>query len=165
MTDRQKLIAEIKKKLQSQEISDYHYMTDKVKELRHFVMYVHSRLETSIDVRIMEHIEKGLTRPITYETERAVLWNNLVTILDEMDFSKKVKIARKYNRISGKLEGKLLAVNDIRVYFSHPSSYTNKLIGYEDEGKYLEAMEKLEQAMDAMNDLIKSEHPEWYPKG
>lgn len=161
MNDIQNKIDVIKAKLSSQEDGDFSYMTEEVRELRHYVMYTHGALESSMDVRIGQYLIKDIPSTITNDKERHGFYWKLKILVDEMDFAKKVKVLEKYEFLPKDLISKLWAVNQIRVYFSHPSSHLEKLKSYEDEGEYLKILEKLDGAMSAMNELILSEHPEW----
>ena len=146
----QEKIDEIKSKLQGAEDTDFAYMSTPVKELRHYVLYVHSSLERSLEIRIGRHIVAHLNP--TKEEKQKVYWN-MKDVLEEIDYAKKIKIAQKQGVIPSEMVSKLFAVNNIRVPFAHPSSYQEKLREYRDEAKELEAYEILNAAYHAMDNL------------
>jgi len=154
----------IKSNLQDAEDTDFQYMSEPVKDLRHYVLYIHSSLEASLEIRIINHIKKQLPFTPQHTQEKVNFAHNMRVILNEMDFSKKIKIAQNQGSIPVNIVGKLHAVNDIRVYFSHPTTYMNKLIEYKDDNKELEAYEILDVAHQAMNGLILKENPQWIKK-
>jgi hypothetical protein len=161
MNDTQRKINEFKRKLSLQEDGDFQYMDEDVRELRHYVMYIHGALESAMDTRIGQYLIKDIPSTKINNEERYGFHWKLKFLLDEMDFSKKVKVLEKYEFLTKELISKLWAVNQIRVYFSHPSSHLRKLKTYEDEVEYLKVLDTLDEAMTAMNELILSEHPEW----
>lgn len=155
--DIQKEIDRIKTKLSYSEDTDTKYMTESVRELRHCVMYVHSAIESALDVRIGQYLLKDIKT--TKDETHAFHWI-LHTLTDEVDFYKKVKVLQSWNFIPD-LHSQLMAVNNYRIKFSHPSSYQDELRSYRDEKEELKILLILEKAFDSLNSLILSEHPEW----
>lgn len=160
MADIQEEINRIKTKLSYAEDTDPQYMTEPVRELRHCVMYAHSAIESALDVRIGQYLTKDIAG-ISKEEMQAFHWK-LHTLTDEMDFYKKVKVLQSWDFIPD-LHGKLMAVNNIRVEFSHPSSHQDKLRSYRQDEEKLKILQVLETAHDGLNALIISERPEWQP--
>lgn len=151
-------ISRIKKTLSLAEDTDPKYMTPAVRDLRHHVMYTHSAIESAMDTRLGQYLTSHMTAT---RGEFQDFDLKLRDVTDEMDFYKKVKVLQSWGYIP-KLHDKLMAVNNYRIKFAHPSSYQDDLKNYRKEEEALKVYKALESALNELNALIASEHPEWY---
>ena len=93
----------IKARLGYAEDTDHKYMSLPVRELRHCVMYVHSALESAMDLRIGQYLTNHM-KSTRGEFQDFNLKMRDVT--NEMDFAKKAKILHAWGFIPN-LYGKL----------------------------------------------------------
>lgn len=147
---KKKRIEEIQQNLNEAEKTDYIYMTAPVKQLRHHVLYLHTTFEASIDKLIIDHIlEDANLTPQTVQ-KKINIRHHIRMVLNELDFSKKLKIIQKQKPSLKTLAGKLMAVNDIRVHFAHSTTYRAQLMSYQVEKNLLHAYETLNSALEAL---------------
>lgn len=151
----EKQIANLKARIQISEDTDTAYLVDELKELRHYVLYVHLRLESSIEIllatKLMSPIDKGSDL-----AERALWLYHMNTLFKEIDFARKAKVAFKLKAISKNLKSKAFQVNDIRKWFAHPKEYHNEIQELRDEQKYVNALKKLVGALEELDKLFSS---------
>lgn len=150
MIEPKQRIKEIQIKLSQSEKADYIYVTKSVQQLRHHVLYLHTTFEASIDKIIIKHILKDANLTAQTPQKKASINHNIRMVLNEVDFSKKLRIVQKQKSLSKKLISKLYSVNDIRVYFAHPTTFRVNLISYQNEKSLLNAYEVLNSALDAL---------------
>ncbi len=152
-------LSTIQKKLKVAEDTDFIYLTKPVQKLRHSVLYLHTSIEASVDKRIIDHIQK-ITNLTAQDTQKKVdLSYNLRQILNEIDFSRKLKIVTEQKSLSKEVIKKLYAVNDLRVHFAHPTSYRAKLISYQRADNLLKAYVTLDSALEALKEAGIEDRP------
>lgn len=150
MTTAKIRIKEIQANLNEAEATDFKYLNESVQQLRHHVLYLHTTFEASIDKIIIKIILKDANLTPQSTQKKVNLSHNMRILLNEMDFAKKIKVIKKHKALPIKVIKNLLAVNQIRVYFAHPTSYRSKLLLYQEEDKLLRAYEELSKALDSL---------------
>ena len=146
-------IAAINRTIDSWEDTDPYYMHDQVRKLRHRVMYVHTRCESSVGTLLGRYVFAPANGTIE-KTTRQIMFTRFDFVVSEADFARKVTLAHELNLIDGKLKSKLMAVNSLRIIFSHPKSHEAKNKEFLDRPTYLDALKKLKAALDALNEVF-----------
>jgi hypothetical protein len=148
-------ISELKETLQNYEDTDPAYMNEEIKELRHFTMYTHLRMEESLG-HLLVRSQLASLAPFNLPKEAyQAAFSSGTTIAIEVDYARKVNLAQSYNQIDSKVGSLMYQVNELRKYFSHPSKYYAKLAELRDNrDRYKEAMEQLVNAHKAMNEIF-----------
>lgn len=147
-------IEELKKRLEDLEDTDPLYMGEELQYLRHKVLFVHARLEASLDYLII----KGLTNHLAYKTtelENRFTFRKMQTILGEIGFAKKIELAKKLHQLKSPVIEMVKAVNLVRNKLSHITNHQDEINEFKKPEKYLEVMELLVKTMDSMNDLFR----------
>lgn len=155
-------IEDIRQTLSSMEDTDFHYMDEQLRDLRHRVIYVHTVIEEYMGVRIGQILLRTPSQIEAEVVDKQVFHMKLANLLNEMDFVKKVKILQKFHSLPKELVSKFMEVNQTRVYFSHPSSYLKEIREYRNRKKYLQTLQLLKKTVDEINDLIRKENPDLY---
>lgn len=130
------------------------YARDERRELRHQVMFVHARLETSLAILLGRYVLEPFDETVPQETRQLVM-RRFHKIAGSMEFAPKVNLAQELNLISGQMKSKLFAVNDLRKVFSHPASYEEKMQSFLEPESYKNALETLIDAYDFMNEIFR----------
>jgi len=153
VTTIQNQIKEIKEKLQNREDGDPAYLDDDLKELRHWVMYTHLRVEQTLQIILGHNIfkldlkEKNLVKIVEN-------FRKLMPIFDNMEFYSKVKAIQKLNLLPKEMIPLILKINDYRKYFSHPATYGETINEYKDEQKKLQILRDLLSALEQLDEYI-----------
>jgi hypothetical protein len=146
--------------IQGWEDTDPAFLQFDLKELRHKIMYVHLRIEASLNILIGDYVSEAFIAFVKgeklngYKTSLQMFRWDLQKLLDEMDFAKKVKVALKTNKIDKKTQGRLFKVNDLRVIFSHPQAHQEEIQAFREQTKHLEALEILVAGFEAINAIF-----------
>lgn len=146
-------IKELKERLENLEDTDPFYMGNDLQYLRHKVLFVHARLEASLDYLII----KGLTNHLVHKTtdlENRFTFRKMQTILGEISFAKKIEIAKKLHQLKSPLVGMVRAVNTVRNKLSRITSHQDEVNEFKKSERYVEVMELLVGTMDGMNELF-----------
>lgn len=146
-------IENLKDGLQNLEDIDPLYMGKDLEYLRHKVLFVHARLEISLDILISKGLISHISHKIT-DLENMLFNRKAQKILTELRFIKKIEIAKALKKIGNQLYTDLIKVNTIRNKLSHPVGYQEELNKLKDQEKYLEVMEILVSSMSKMNYLF-----------
>ena len=148
-------IQTLAKTLQNHEDIDPAYMNDEMKKLRHYTLYTHSRMEESLGHLLIKNQLAPLgSVSIPQETYQQVFASG-TTIAIEIDFARKVELARSCGQIDKVVSNALHEVNTLRKWFSHPSKYYEKLTELvRDRSNYKSKMELLVNAHSRMNDIF-----------
>lgn len=137
-------IKELHKKLETAEETDYLYFSKDLRDLRHRVMYVHSRIEGSLEsLLVKEVIGKP---PYTEDLGKRLV--SQLAILSELDFARKVTLVQKMGLITEPLRKDIMKINEVRKYFSHPSKFLEKIFEYKKEDKVAETLELLVNTLE-----------------
>lgn len=145
-------ISSLKEMLQNYEDTDPAYMNQEMKELRHFVMYTHLRMEESLGHLLVRNQLAPLSAMNPPKEIYQAAFSSGTSIAIEVDFARKVNLAQSYNQIDSQVGSMMFQVNELRKYFSHPSKYPGKLAELRgSRDKYKEALEQLANAHRAMN--------------
>jgi hypothetical protein len=153
MSDLQKRIKEIKEDLQNREDTDPAYLSEDMKELRHWVMYTHLRVEQTLQVILGHNIFK-----LEFKKENLVQiidnFKKVYPIFDNMEFYPKVKVIQTLNLLPKDLISLILKVNDHRKYFSHPATYVDIINEYKNEEKQLQTLIELQQVLNELDKYV-----------
>jgi len=149
----QKQIARYHHLLQTREDTDPAYLPAELKELRHRIMYVHLRVEQTIQVVLAQNIFrlklKKKEAPIIVEH-----FKRIAPIFDNMEFYPKIKAIQALGLMSSKLINLILKINDHRKYFSHPAAYQDKINEYRKPEKQLSTLKELHKALTELDKYI-----------
>jgi len=163
MNSIQTQIKEIKEKLQDREDTDPAYLPDDIKDLRHFVMYTHLRVEQTIQIILghniinLEFKEENLVKIVES-------FKKIIPIFDNMEFYPKIKAIQKLGLLPETLIPLILKVNDHRKYFSHPATYGDIISEYRNEEKQLQTLKELYEVLEQLNNYIIEKKLYIYPK-
>lgn len=162
----EKEIQNLKDQLQNSEDTDPAYMNEEMKELRHYVMYTHLRLEESLGSLITRNILDRFLPPDNVFTEdHQSAFRAGTASMIEVDYYRKVELAQANGQIDDRVRKLMEKVNNLRKYFSHPSKYYEKLQELKsDRGKYKEALSDLVAAHGEMNKIFLQFLPKKNPK-
>lgn len=146
-------IDEIKEQLQNREDTDPAYMHDDLKEVRHWVMYTHLRVEQTIQIILGHHIFQ-----LEFKEDNLVKivdnFKKVNPIFDNMEFYAKVKAVEKLELLPKKMISAIMKVNDHRKVFSHPATYGNVISEYRDENKQLQTLRELLSVLEMLDQYI-----------
>ena len=110
----------LNQKIQNWEDTDPAYMDENLKSLRHKVMYVHMRLEASLEYLVVRDLvgwdRKKLDGRVDARTMGEIM-AKMSAVFERMQFRNKVEACRRLELIIGKFAGLLLKVNDYRKHF------------------------------------------------
>ena len=148
-----KEISEINEIIDNWEDTDSIYMEEHIRELRHRIMYVHTRLESAVGVLIGVYVLAPAYDTFSEETSQLIM-TRFDNVISETDFARKVNLAEEFNLIPGTLKDKLFKVNSLRLIFSHPKSHEAEIKSFLDEETYLKALKTLRDAYNEMNTLL-----------
>jgi hypothetical protein len=163
ITDEQrKQIAKLHLHLQGLEILDYDFMGESLQQVRHRVLFVHSVIERDLEYMLATEMQRPLVEfgslvPMDdRKNDPGFMLNRLFIyyLLSDMDFKKKIGLAEQKKLIKNPLTGKLLKVNDLRVYFSHPSSHMNAIRELDVPEKHIEVLSSLVAAHTDLKDRL-----------
>ena len=149
-------IQALKDALQNHEDTDPTYMNEEMKELRHYVMYTHLRMEESLGHLITRNIlTPFLPSDNTFNEEHRRAFTTGTASVIHIDYYRKVEVAHSSNLIDSHVRTLMEQVNNLRKYFSHPSEYYSKLAELRDNRtKYKEALIQLVEAHKEMNKIF-----------
>ncbi|MBI3380258.1 hypothetical protein HY029_05885 [Candidatus Gottesmanbacteria bacterium] len=135
------------------EETDVGYLSDQLRDLRHRIMYVHLRLEASMELLIGIGLRLEWRRkPRTLQT--TLFMNKMSYLYEKMEFYNKLEVCEKMGLIVGKLKGQISKVNDHRKYFSHPASYIYEIRKYRDVTRYRDTLNELIVAFNGMTKIF-----------
>lgn len=146
-------IDQIKEKLQNREDTDPAYLQEDLKDLRHWVMYTHLRVEQTLQIILGHNLfrldfkEKNLVKIVEN-------FRKLMPIFDNMEFYPKVKAIQKLSLLPENMISLILRVNDYRKYFSHPATYGEIINEYKDEQKQLQILKDLQSVLEQLDEYI-----------
>lgn len=148
-------ILSLKNQLQYAEDVDPAYMDKEMKELRHYVMYTHLRMEESLGSLITRSIlSPFLPKDNVFTEEHQSAFRAGTATMIEVDYYRKVQLAQTSGQIDDRVQKLMTKVNNLRLYFSHPSKYYEKLQELKlDREKYKEALSDLVTAHQEMNNI------------
>lgn len=154
-TELENEIQTIKGTLQNYEDTDPAYMNEEMKELRHYTLYTHLRMEESLGhLLVRSQLTPLGSATVPKETYQQVFASG-TTIAIEIDFARKVELAKTCGQIDGTVGSMMYQVNNLRKWFSHPSKFQGKLDELRhDRGAYKVALEQLAGAHREMNNIF-----------
>ena len=127
-----------------------------MKQLRHYVLYTHLRMEESLGNLIVRHTLSPLLPPDNdfNEQHQTVFAMGTASIVD-VDYYRKVEQAHITGQIDDRTRTLMEQVNNLRKYFSHPSKYWDKLQELkQNRAKYKEVLKQLLDAHLTMNAIF-----------
>lgn len=144
-------ISKLKNSLQNLEDVDDGYLDDEIKELRHFIMFVHFRVERSLEVLLVRHV-LGISGRFTEEQQEVS--RRMTGLFDRMEFWPKVDACASLGLIDSNVRGLIDRVNVHRKFFSHPASYQEKIMEYKERATYRDTLKELTDTMNKLNNLF-----------
>lgn len=152
----EKEIQQLKDILQNYEDTDPAYMNEEMKELRHYVLYTHLRMEESLGHLITRHtLTPFLPADNNFSEQHQAAFRAGTASMIDVDYYRKVEQAQSIGEIDSNTRTLMEQVNNLRKYFSHPSKYWQKLQELKsDRNKYKEALQQLADAHKKMNEIF-----------
>ncbi len=148
-------IQELLNKLQNWEDIDPLYTDEETKEIRHKIFHVHARTEVSLEIILANHLLSSINNTSISDEERLEFRQRFTQLAASTDFAKKVKSVQESDLLESALIGKMYKLNDLRVIFSHPSAYQDKIREYRNNpAKELETLQLLEIVYEGLNDFF-----------
>jgi hypothetical protein len=151
-------IKQLKESLQTAEDVDPLFMDPELKELRHFVLFTHARIEESIGLMLTrDNLKDQLPQYPPYTSEQqSRIYAGTVSLIENKTYADKIHAAgnRPIPLIDETTKHILDKVNLLRNAFAHPSipKFRDILIGLnEDRVRYKEALKNLIDAHKLMN--------------
>src|SRR4051812_17004654 len=117
-----KILEEIKgllSGLQSAEDTDPYYMDADLKELRNKVMYVHLRIEASLEIIIGDLLLEPFAKYKVKNENKQLFRFYLGNTIEAMDYVKKLTVLQEAGRLQKSTTNKFHKVNYLRIRFSH----------------------------------------------
>lgn len=146
-------IQELERVLQDMEDTSPDYLDPSLKDIRHFVIFVHSRLEQSLQLLIGQDLI-WWDQDKENRKESIQFFANLWQIFEKMEFWGKIKICQERNLIQGALIGNLEKINKYRIVFSHPAAYHEEIQKYKDRGVCLQILKDLVSVIEEMDKIF-----------
>lgn len=152
----QKEIDELNGMIESYEDTDPLYLHKYLKDLRNKAMYVHARIETSLEILISDSVLDSLQLDdLQLDTFASVMfYTEMNKIYEPLKYSKKVNLALKRNKINETAKSLFYKVNDLRLYFSHPKDFEEKIDELKLDTKYKDALTTLLDALRELNRIF-----------
>ncbi|KKP60179.1 MAG: hypothetical protein UR54_C0017G0001, partial [Candidatus Roizmanbacteria bacterium GW2011_GWA2_34_18] len=124
----------------------------KIKEIRHWIIYFHSKIESELIFSLSISLTKEL-KSFTEDDYKqyTISMGRLYELIDGFNFTKKIELAFAINDIDESTRKKLYKVNNFRRYFSHPSEYKKEIKKLEDNNTYLNTLKLLLDCTRIMN--------------
>lgn len=145
-------IEKMQDQLQRYEDIDPLYQDEELKKLNNQIIFIHSRLEASVNIIISRAVLLPMLPEVRTANRRILSTLAIENILDKMDFAKKVNLAKELGPLDGEdIVGKLYQVNNYRVWFSHPKTHQEEIRKLNDRKEYAKVLEDLITTYEAMN--------------
>lgn len=155
MTSTEEQIQKLLEKLQNWEDIDPLYTDEETKEVRHKVLHVHARTEVSLEIILANHLLNSVDNATISDRDRLKFMQIFTQIVANTDFSKKVKSVQETGVLAPELIKKIYSLNELRVIFSHPSAYQDRIREYRNNpSKELETLHLLEFVYEGLNDFF-----------
>lgn len=148
-------IQKLLNKLQNWEDIDPLYTDEATKEVRHKIFHVHARTEISLEILLANHLLVSVDNKSVSNEERLKFRRRFTQMFANIDFAKKVKAVQDANLLEGRLIGKIYKVNELRLVFSHPSAYQDKIREYRgNPEKELATLRILQEVYEGLNEVF-----------
>jgi hypothetical protein len=105
--------------LSTYEAIDPQYFPEQLADLRHYVFFVHSRIEASIDTLYQAHVFNWSTDDVQNIEKRALELYKIKPVIEKLNFLTRVEAYRKAGAIDGTLKGYCKDINTYRNQFAH----------------------------------------------
>lgn len=149
----EKEILKLNTLIQSYEDTDPKYKTPEIKDLANKVSYVHSVIESSLELLFTIDVSGVmLSKPTTIL--RSAIYSKLKPFFDNIDFAKKINIAHKLKLIDSDAVEKFFAVNNIRKVFAHPTAYDQDIKKYQEIQEYLGVLKVLVNGLEKIDKIF-----------
>ena len=109
--------------------------------LMQIVLFFHSKLEERIELELLSYINPNFEK--LDEAAQYIVIKRSQYLFNRMEFYNKATAAKESKLISNKLYSQVLYVNSIRVWFSHPKAYQEKLMQFKNKQNYHDVLTKL----------------------
>jgi hypothetical protein len=138
------------------EETDYLYMGKAMQRLRHHTMYIHSRIEQSLETLIIQYQLKPIEEISFPKEARQSLYQRGIFIISEIPFTKKLELAKNNEYVKEGHQKRFRKVNNLRIHFSHPTTHQQKLDKLKtNRENYHKAYKELEDAKNALDEIFK----------
>lgn len=143
-------------------INPRHFTRDLLK-LRHSILYFYSLIDNCLDWMIVFKIAPLKENPESIEEgEKVALQHvDILRLLLDITFSRKVSLAVEFQIISQDLETLLVYLNKIRNQFEHPTK--SKIEPYKNIHKQIEVLSKLNEVYEQVHELMKKYNFVYFP--
>lgn len=143
-------------------INPRHFSHDLLK-LRHSILYFYSLIDNSLDWMIVFKIAPLRENPESIEEGEKVAMQHvdILRLLLDIPFSRKVSLAVEFEVISHELETLLKYLSKVRNHFAHPTKATVE--PYENIHKQIEVVSKLKETYEQVHDLMKKYNFIYFP--
>lgn len=119
------------------------------RQLLRRILYTHARIDRVIETTIQHRIQGMLdATELTYFGPSLYLSIAIPTLLEKMDFRRKLDSALELGSITKDDHSKIVQLNDLRNKFAHPNK--SRLGRFSTEAGYLDAINILANALVAM---------------
>lgn len=124
------------------EVNDNYSQGDDLQMLRHVVMFIHLKIEQLIESMLIGHITDWKRKP--YDVIQAALYIvRTEPIFNRMEYYNKADAAREMKLINDETFGKIMKVNDLRKWFSHPKAYHKQIKELDNKESIYKTLENL----------------------
>jgi hypothetical protein len=118
------------------------------------VLYVHLFIESELEILIVSLICRWEKRKLN-KVDLALDIYVMEKVFHKIEFYPKLDAARQLEIITGKEHNRLMEVNTLRNYFSHPTSYRKELKALDNREEYLKKLKILSNSINIINQLRK----------
>lgn len=140
-------IKRIKNELLMLEEGDIFYLNKELKELRNLIIYVHFKIEKSLEMILLKNL---LYTTDQSDSSYLILCQKMEPLLEKVNFFHKLEACFKRELITKQLYSKISTVNNHRTTFSHPANNLIKILHYREQELYLQTLKLLLNTSDDM---------------
>lgn len=152
-------IKSLEQGFQAMEDTDYAYMSEAVKRLRHYTFYIHQKVEEFIGR--VQTVDLIMSQSKLLKQDDAVrIYLAMEEIFNAADFGRLLKLAEAKKLLPYGFQGIAGRINEVRLAFAHPRSYIDRLRQLKDPQQRLLVYKDLKAAMDLINKHIAEKQKE-----
>ena len=139
------------RKLDDYEREDPSFLSPNLAILKRKVLLVHMSMEDALHIALSTFLLQTLPSKKYKEEELLPFRKAVFTLLPELDYARLIKILDKSVKMNPSVKSLFMEVNNYRVWFEHPFTYSSKLIELEQPTKYLKALKVLVKAYETFD--------------
>lgn len=141
--------------LQGYETINPRIFTQGLLELRDHIFYIHWLIEYCLDLLIALKAAPLIEDSNSVEEgeQRALIHVNVIRLLMDVTFSRKIVVAIEFEAIATDIEPHLRYIEKVRNIFAHPTNPS--LEPYKDIHKQIEVATKLRETYDSFHEIMK----------